>query len=363
MDKTKKKNKLQTIAVATKEFTWLMVFLSTLLIVGLYCCGWDNTHNLYELGTPFTPWQIPLYTGFFLTSGTLLISWYRNIQQGYHWKNAAPLGYGLSTIGIAIIACGWLGDILWQLMFGIASNLEAFLSPTRLIISVGIALVLLGPFRSSRLIKVSEVGYFQQYIPSLLSMSYVLALLSYCVQYIHPFAHTVAAISENPTHIELGAVTNAGFEHLSTMQQAIGLAGIMVATALLATGTLLLALHWKKLPFGSFSVLLLSSTVGLVVINEKVLTTGVMPIFACIVAAGIITDFFNIYFSPTIEQVLPFRIFLVSNSVVLYTLYFLTILIFGGGIWWSPSLWAGAIILAGTTTVLVSYVAIPPGTT
>ena len=54
------------------------------------------------------------------------------------------------------------------------------------------------------------------------------------------------------------------------------------------------------------------------------------------------------------------RVFAVVTPVLFSLFYYLTLIVAGGGIWWSVHLWTGAIVLSGITGLLVSLLLMPP---
>ncbi len=57
-------------------------------------------------------------------------------------------GYGLSLLGVSIFALGGVSDMIWHMLFGIEVNVDALLSPTHLLLAVGMALIVSGPLRA-----------------------------------------------------------------------------------------------------------------------------------------------------------------------------------------------------------------------
>ena len=60
-----------------------------------------------------------------------------------------PAGCGLAAIGIGVFAVGGIGDGIWPTIFGVESSLDALLSPTHLLLLVGMAAVLTAPLRAA----------------------------------------------------------------------------------------------------------------------------------------------------------------------------------------------------------------------
>ena len=152
-------------------FDWTMIGLSSWIMAGALLDAWAHTHILSTLESFFTPWHGILYSGFLAASGFLVLAFYRNRTQGYAWRRAVPRGYELSLIAMLIFAFGGVGDMLWHTLFGIEVNLEAALSPTHLILALGIVLFLTGPFRAAwRRHDPAKPGWLTQ-LPMLLSLS------------------------------------------------------------------------------------------------------------------------------------------------------------------------------------------------
>ncbi|HSE45781.1 MAG TPA: hypothetical protein VLA89_10700 [Gemmatimonadales bacterium] len=53
-------------------------------------------------------------------------------------QRALPVGYGLSGLGALIFAAGGMTDLIWHTIFGIEAHVEALLSPTYLVLALGL---------------------------------------------------------------------------------------------------------------------------------------------------------------------------------------------------------------------------------
>jgi len=65
------------------------------------------------------------------------------------------------------------------------------------------------------------------------------------------------------------------------------------------------------------------------------------------------------WLQPDVRRPPQLRLWSALIPVVLYSLYFLALLLVGG-IWWPIHLWAGGIALASVTGWLMSYLIVPP---
>jgi hypothetical protein len=76
--------------------------------------------------------------------------------------------------------------------------------------------------------------------------------------------------------------------------------------------------------------------------------------------SGLAFDGLHWWLRPSVENPPVFRGFAFLLPIILYTLYYLAIFLFGGGVWWSVHLWMGSIILSGLAGYLLSYTFLPP---
>ena len=88
------------------------------------------------------------YGGFGLTAIFLLGTAGINRTRGATWRLAIPAGYGLALAGSAILPPA-AGRSVWHTLFGIEEDFEALVSPTHLMLGVGMALVVTGPLRAA----------------------------------------------------------------------------------------------------------------------------------------------------------------------------------------------------------------------
>ena len=76
-------------------------------------------------------------------------------------------------------------------------------------------------------------------------------------------------------------------------------------------------------------------------------------------AAGLIADLLLRLLKPSAERPVALRIFACAVPTILYGLYFVAMIVDGGGIEWSVHLWAGSTVMAGIVGVLLSYLVVP----
>jgi hypothetical protein len=319
---------------------WIVTFCSVMFISGLYIDGWAHNHLESSLETFFTPWHALFYGGFGALAAALLALTWRRKKTGRSWKEAVPLGYGWALAGIAIFFVGGNGDMLWHYVFGIEADIEALLSPTHLILAVGFLLMISGPLRAWYLnAEDRRYSTFQGQLPMILSLACVLSLLTFMTQYNH-FVEMRAA----------GIMTEGrGFADQS---QSLTVSGFLLQTVLLM-GCAFFAMRRSRLMPGALTILFTLNMVAMVLMRD-----GWILVPSAIIA-GIAADLLLPSSYPKRESEREFRLFAFIVPCVLFTGYFLTLLL-QEGIWWSIHMWTGSIVIAGIAGLLLSYLVLPP---
>lgn len=323
-------------ATASVRFDWTMTVLSGALVGGTYLDAWAHEHGRVDQSF-FTPWHGILYSAMLAVGLFLFGAFARGLQRGAAWRRALPVGYGLSLIGTLVFAAGGVGDMIWHILFGIESNLEALLSPTHLLLALGWVLIVGGPLRAAWQ-REDDTGGWSAQLPKIISLAFILAVFAFFTVYANPFAEVLAA--PNP---------RAGRGEIA---QALGVSGVLLQPALMM-GLVLLALRRWSLPVGSLTLILTISTALVSVMHDRYLMIVVGAV------AGLLADLLYHWLRPTLDRPRAVRLFAFGTPAILYALYFLALFL-TSGIWWSIHLWAGAIFLAGVVGLLLSYLLMPP---
>lgn len=170
----------------SQKFDRTAIALCSWLMIGLYTDGWAHNH-VPELETFFTPWHAVLYSGLLAVASFLIVNLIKNRLKGYSWQWALPAGYGLSILGVLIFTIGGICDFIWHSIFGIEVGVEALLSPPHLGLALGGALMVTGPLRSAwQQTKGKTASGLVAQFPMLLSLTFLLSLLTFFTQFAHP---------------------------------------------------------------------------------------------------------------------------------------------------------------------------------
>jgi hypothetical protein len=334
-------------------FEWAVAFFATWFVVGLYLDGWAHIHDLPD--TFFTPWHAIIYSGVLGAALVLAGSGYVAWHHGASWRRVLPAGYGLSLLGVGLFLITGVADFVWHLLFGIEADLEALYSPPHLLLAFAGALIASGPLRAA--------WYQRQTSPAtrwraVLSLTLLLSIFTFFTSESHPFDHPWAWVRVRPLALDpraLGlpamALGGAGSQDLA---ETLGISSILIQTGVLMALVLLMIRRWgARLPRGWLTFVFTLNAVGMGMFHSTLWVVAVAGL------AGIAADLLYHWLEPNVQRPQRLRLWSALIPVVLYSLYFVALLMLGG-IWWPIHLWAGSIGLAGLTGWLMSYLVAPP---
>lgn len=138
-------------------------------------------------------------------------------------------------------------------------------------------------------------------------------------------------------------------ETQSGQNESLGVASILLQTALLMGSLLLVALLWK-LPFGALTLLIFLSSLLMSTQHDH------YELLPAALLAGISADLLLVWLKPSITRWVQLAMFAFFVPAVFYSLYFLTVQV-TNGISWTLPLWLGSIFMAGIVGLLLSFLA------
>jgi Tol biopolymer transport system component len=132
----------------------------------------------------------------------------------------------------------------------------------------------------------------------------------------------------------------------------LGVASVLLQTALLMAPLLLIALRWR-LPFGALTLIVfITGLLPVIVFDEYSFLPGIL-------LSGLLADVLNQRLQPSTTPAWRLYAFAFLVPSAFYALYFLTLLV-QGNVDWSVHLSAGAVVLAGVVGLLVSFMLVSP---
>jgi len=274
--------------------------------------------------------HIIFYSAFLAIAALIAAVIVANRMEGESWLGAIPSGYKLGLVGVFLFGIGGPSDALWHATFSAETGVEALTSPTHLMLATGSVLFLSSPARRAFGFAREELRGRTQ-VPMLMSAAFTFTALTIITLYGHPVFGDQWVIGGS--NVSLGVI--------SVMFQAGVLAGVLAV----------LARRFRLVP-GAFTLLLGLNGVAMTWVGESYF------LLPGIVLTGIIADAAYFWLKPTPDRDRIFRGFVAGVPLLYYALYFVSISL-TGGIEWVIHIWAGSVVLAGFTGLLVSYVALP----
>lgn len=375
---------------ASVRFVWIMIVLCGWLLGGVYLDGWAHNHGKADIiyfsspGLPSTytppslpstpaPWHAVFYAGFLTMAAFLGVVLVRNYAKGYHWRRALPPGYELSLLGVLILAAGIVGDLLWGDPFLSQAYLAArtyeplpeLLSPAVLVQGLGILLIVSGPLRAAWLSPSARMQGLALDLPIVLSLTFVLSVLTFITQFAHPFVDPWAARSFH----RIGLQSYRRFGEFF-FDEAMGVLSIMLQAGLLM-GLVLLIIRRRVLPMGSLTIMFTLNAILMSFMQDRYLFIVVAGV------AGLAADMLLKKMKPS-PRAGEVRLFAFAVPTMYYLLYFLALQHLAGlggipkpvsilpapppqgGLGWSFDLWVGTVLVAGAVGWLLSYLVMPP---
>lgn len=316
-------------------FDWAMLALGALFLGGLYLDGWAHNHGRVD-NSFFTIWHAFFYSGFGLVALLLVGTLLWNRGRGMSWRNALPMGYQLSLVGVFIFAAGGVGDLVWHELFGIEEDFEALISPTHLMLGVGLALIVSGPLRAA-LARPQSHPSWREIAPALMATAALISVFTFFMMFEHPLHSTVAGAGQREFYGEVGQVA--------------GVTGLMITAALLMGPVLLLLRRWH-LPPGSLTFVWGVNTIAMLILNLERLESVWMA--AAMLMAAAVADWLRLHWRLGPTHLHKLHLFAFIAPVLLFASYFGALLLLEGTSW-SIHLVGGAIVLPGIVGWLLSY--------
>lgn len=344
-----------------RELSWredaVTCALGTWLLAGLHVDGWAH-RNLRTLDTIFTPWHAIFYSGFVALAVWILRLVYKEMAEGKVGLNAVPVGYGIGVLGIVIFFIGGIGDQIWHLSLGIERDLNAFLSPTHLLLAIGMFLMITSPLRSGWSRAGGRSIGLRDFAPTLWSIGLGTVLIMFVFNYLSIFTTDNPTIHNSDFAARYGLTANSrALLVLTEKLRAEGI-GMLVLTNFLLFGMTLLALRRWRLPFGSCTFVFTATAAAVSAVYEY--QHGWTVLAAAI--GGVAADVLILRLDPHPGNVRGYRLFAALGPLVLWSAYFCVVKV-AYTMGWPLELICGSTVLASLTAlglaVLMKEPAIP----
>ena len=320
------------------RFDWAVTALSALFLGGLFLDGWAHTHGRVDESF-FTPWHAALYAGYVATAALLVGRAAWGIRRGAAWRHAMPAGYGLSLAGVACWIVGGPFDAVWHTVFGFEADVEALMSPAHTLLALGVGLMASGPLRAA--LRRPRGGWLDE-LPMVLSLTFVISIVTFFTQIAHPVSNLFAARGWPP-----------GYEWT-----ALGVIGTVFTSLVLVVPALFLLKH-GRLPAGAITIMVTLNAVAMGFLFDRRPFPGAVVVSFAL--AAVAADFVRGALHAGAVQRGAFRAFAIVFPILLSGSYFVGLGL-RTGLTWTPHLWLGTVVFCGVACWLVSYLVLPPAT-
>jgi hypothetical protein len=290
------------------------------MIIGLFLDGWS--HGVDKPESWFTPWHALLYSGF-----VAAVAWFA--WDG--WRRSSPSGGSADavpgdrwlTVGMAMFVTGAIGDGIWHQVFGIEVNLEALLSPTHLLLFTGGFLMAAYPLRAARADRGEVAPSWSAWWPQAITLTLLTALVGFFTMYLSAFRPV------------------GGYGQAGEQGQVVGIAAVLATNLLFLVPGLFVLRRWNP-PAGTFML-----QFG----GAALLMTGLDGFEAIVLVLPALVGAIAL---EAIRWRVPSRLPVAGGaSLTLWAAYF-AVARAAFGLVWSVDLWAGAIVLAVGSSVLMA---------
>jgi hypothetical protein len=330
------------------SFDWSMTVAGFWTVAGLFS---DVAYHIrHHADSFFTIEHGMLYSGLVLLFGLLVVEALRGYKHGARGTALLPEGYMLSLLGVGVFFLGGVSDMAKHEAFGFERDFDALLSPTHLLIAIGMVLAVCGPLRAA--LYAPRPQRLLTQLPAIISTASVLELLHMAT---HPFFRADLErmfLIPIPHEITADAIT---LQTLHVYEQGSGLVAFLFQS-LLMTGAALYLVRNFKLRAGALTTLFLLGNV-LVALSDSVSWGEVAAVVFASVAAGITGDVFLRDIDALRLNRMRFAAFAFAVPAAYHAALVIVTALFLGGIWWNPSVAAGAVIESGLFGLFLGFVA------
>ncbi|MEY2432449.1 MAG: hypothetical protein QOC92_2174 [Acidimicrobiaceae bacterium] len=317
--------------------------LGTWMITGLYLDGW--AHQNTDLNDSITtPWHAVFYSGWAAIAGWIGWVVLRERRAGKRGLAGIPQGYAVGVFGVAVFFVGGMGDQVWHTMLGVEQNLNAFFSPTHMLLAFGMVLMLSSPLRAAWSSNDTDRPSLFKFAPVLWSMILSALMINYLYNYFSMFNADSPTIGIADTRALVGdAPQGDAFRFLVERIRIEGVAQIHFTNFVLLGMTLFVLRRWR-LPFLSLTLFFSAMALATHAIYEFPL--GWTTLAA--VAGGLIADILVNVLDPSPSRVVEWRVFSALMPLFLWSCYFASLFIFYD-VGWPAEMWTGTITLTALT--------------
>ena len=327
-------------ADAGKRFDWLAIAAIAWLLGGLYADGWAHSNRLPD--SFWTVWHAIFYSGFAACAAVIVGAIALRRSSAPSWRDAVPRGYTAALAGVVVFALGGMADTAWHTAFGVEVGNDILLSPSHMLLGLGMFLIVSGPFVAA-LRRGDESPSLARRLPMVFSLVAIFSLLTFFTLYSGPYSNFLGSTGN-------GTTSDRVFR---------GLLGMFLFSGFIS-GLLLMVLRRTTLPVGAITLILGLDGAAMILMRSRDTPLDAQLSFIGVaVAAGIVGDVLLWRLRPSPARPFALRVVAIALPVAYFVLYFAVVFVrYGFG--WTFTFLSGSVILCGVVGLLLSFVALPP---
>jgi hypothetical protein len=361
--------------------TWredaVTIFLAAYTLVALF---WDGLrhNNLTGVDNFWSPPHIAMYLGLTAVGvwiAIVLLRYQKGLDE-LDWA-AVPRGYGLAFIALPLAALAGPADFIWHEAYGFENQIDSTFSPPHQGLFYAGALLATIAAASAWQKRDIVAPSLREHLPTAFSVTSLIAVMLFVVHQIVPFYGGGVAATEafqddiagradafspgaDAVHTEglARALTHYGddaFPYYFFSTHA-SVAGILLFTAALMSGILVVRRRWR-IPPGTLTITFSFMAVLWAMLSEF----REAELIPALVLAGVIGDLLlSRLAGETTSPTGRIRLFAALLPLALWSLFFLCIELFQGGLGWEPTLWFGLLVTTAGLGYAVSLLVFPP---
>ena len=338
---------------------------------------WDGLrHNgLTGVDNFFSPPHIAMYLGLIAVGVwiALVLLRYQKGLDDLDWS-AVPRGYGLAFIALPLAAIAGPADFMWHQAYGFENQIDSTYSPPHQGLFYAGALLATIAAASAWQRRDVTAPSLREFLPAAFSVTSLIAVMLFIVHQILPFyGGGIAATQDfqddlagradafapgaDAVHTEglARALTHYGdaawpYYFFSTHAST---AGIMLFTVVLM-GAILAMRRRFRIPAGTLTVTLSFMALLWPMLSEY-REAELIPV---LVLTGVIGDLLLMRLGD--GRIGHIRLFAALLPIAMWSIFFLCIALFGGGLGWEATLWFGLLVTTAGIGFAVSLLVFPP---
>lgn len=304
-----------------------VAFFGVWMMTGLFIDGWAHQANKPE--TFFSPWHGILYSGFL--AAVIWFAW-KGFRAGRGINPAGGLDR-MTAVGFLMFGGAGIADGIWHQIFGVEADLEALVSPSHLALFFGGFLMVTSPLRRAAERRANDevrgprqVGW-AEWLPQAVTLMLSTALIGFFTMYLSPF-------------VGIGG-TRPLDEDLRELEEVRGIASVLSFNALWVAALLFALRRWRP-PFGFGALLFGGVAFGMSGLEGFALIELVAPALL----AGLVID-------ALVARNSPVSVIVAIGSLLLWSGFF-AVAHASYGLAWTVELWAGSVVLAVASALLLT---------